>query len=458
MDWEHLLTKTRLREILGGSHSRRTPKESRTEFERDYGRTVFSTPVRRLQDKAQVFPLSQNDSVRTRLTHSMEVSSLARSFGSLVATWLRDEGEIGSDDARAIESISATCGLLHDLGNPPFGHAGEDAIREWCNSTVDVEALFGCEERLAKDFLKWDGNAQTFRLISRLQVLVDEFGLNLTCATMSAACKYVAPSDQIDETKKKHEWSKLGYFFSEDDRVTAVRDYTGTLNVRHPITFLVEASDDIVYSTVDLEDGIKKRLITWDQLEMELLDRTASCPHTKAALKLAKDTVRGFSLTGQTKDEALVQAFRTHAISRIVPTVFDTFKSSYELIMEGKYHEELTKKCSARRLIRACVDIARNHIYNCDEIHGLELRGRKIIQDLLDIFWEAARSSPDGKGFDNKSFDLLSNNYKQVFKSAMKNDGNPDHRKYYQLQLACDYISGMTDTFAMNLHKSLFNG
>lgn len=269
MNWNQLLSSRRVKGLRGEKSSTILEGDPRTEFDRDYGRTVFSTPVRRLQDKAQVFPLEEHDAVRTRLTHSLEVSSVARSLGEAAERQaVKREGS--GTKAVCIPTIAATCGLIHDLGNPPFGHAGELAIADWFRKREKEDpALFADfdpkdgkakanETQFAKDFLNFEGNAQTQRLLSRLQVLADDYGLNLTCGTLSASCKYVAASNAIDssiQAKKKH-----GYFASENDLMSKLRDEVGTADARNPITFLVEAADDIVYSTVDLEDGVKKRM------------------------------------------------------------------------------------------------------------------------------------------------------------------------------------------------------
>lgn len=221
MEWEKLLSEKRIRDIGKNDTSTNQPPDERTEHGRDYDRAIFSTPVRRMQDKTQVFPLEPNDSVRTRLTHSLEVSNIARNMARSIGNWLFEEGEIKKSQQRdSIEIIATTCGLIHDLGNPPFGHAGEKAIQEWFECQDEKDSSFfkfaskpENAERLKKDFLKFEGNAQTIRLISKLQVLADFHGLNFTCATMSAACKYIASANEI--TKSRHEKSKLGYFTSE---------------------------------------------------------------------------------------------------------------------------------------------------------------------------------------------------------------------------------------------------
>jgi dGTPase len=466
MNWNKLLNSTRVRTLYGGPDSIKSSNDPRSEFDRDYGRSVFSTPVRRLQDKAQVFPLVENDSVRTRLTHSMEVSSVARGLGAMVAKWLVEQNELKPELAPAVEVVCATCGIVHDLGNPPFGHAGEDSIAEWCNRHLNLGAILGGRVRLMEDFKGWNGNAQTIRLIGRLQVLSDEYGLNLTCATLSAACKYLAPSDNLKTGQ--HDFSKVGYFFSENDLVSKVRDAVGTGEARHPLTLLVEASDDIVYSAVDLEDGIKKRLITWDRLTEQLREKAAGCVHTTNALNLARKKI-GTMAESPAKDEKFIQAFRTYAINEATISAFEEFKKSYKQIMDGTYHGELVKECTAKALVKACKDVARDVVYCCDEILELELMGRKVIKDLMTIFWEAAEgySGKDwkGKSFAHKAYRLMSRNYRDVFEEmygkvfdpARPETSQTPEAMYHRLQLVCDYISGMTDTFAVSLHRKLSN-
>ncbi|EDY19435.1 dGTPase [Chthoniobacter flavus Ellin428] len=263
MDWKTLLCQERTRE------THRQTEERRSEIVRDHGRAVFSTPVRRLQDKAQVFPLEPIDAVRTRLTHSMEVSSVARDLAHAVAAKLFEGKIVDSQQAYEIEMIAATVGLIHDIGNPPFGHAGEKAIQDWFEEHPKVFKKFPKKsERLKKDFLKFEGNAQTIRLLAKLQILSDRSGLNLTYATLSAACKYTANSLEIGKPKNQHDRSKLGYFTSEDDLIKNIRSKTGTAGSRNPITFLAEASDDIVYSAVDVEDGVKKGVLSWGERQV----------------------------------------------------------------------------------------------------------------------------------------------------------------------------------------------
>lgn len=465
MEWKKLLSSKRVRQLYEGGPATKLDLDPRSEFERDYGRAVFSTPVRRLQDKAQVFPLERCDAVRTRLTHSMEVSAVSRGLAGAAAEWMLERSEIKAEQVPEITAIAATCGLIHDLGNPPFGHSGEVAISEWFKERSKGAGDFfdgmDGQSQFVQDFLKFDGNAQTQRLLSRLQILADDYGLNLTCATLSASCKYVARSNETDGW---HERSKHGFFASENDLIEKIRTETGTGPARNPIAYLVEASDDIVYSTVDLEDGIKKGILRWDEAE-SLLKKLAGrkYPPLTSALKNAKkkiDTANP-TLKGRARDEAMAQAFRTFAIAEAVHAALEAYKARYPQIMKGEYHGELLKGSEASGLIAACKKIGGERVYVSEETLKLELSGRKVIHDLMDLFWSAAEAynpnrKVNAKSFDTKTFNLASQNYRTVFKKGLKKAEIP--QRYCRLQLVTDHISGMTDSYACDLHKALTNG
>jgi len=475
MDWNRLLSTTRVKGLFGQSSSVPISGDLRSEFDRDYGRTVFSTPVRRLQDKAQVFPLERHDAVRTRLTHSMEVSSVARSLGDTAERFLFSYGDLKLDKQRGtLGTIAATCGLIHDLGNPPFGHSGEASIREWFKTQHEKDAKFlggfkpftdathpnPEDTQFARDFLKFEGNAQTQRLLSRLQVLADEFGLNLTSGTLSASCKYVAQSDTVD--KMQQEKKKHGFFASENDLISRIRKEVGTGGFRNPIAFLVEASDDIVYSTVDLEDGVKKGVITWKFIEDELIRRLGTHDtSTKRALDKAHEKIEPAELKPRAKEEAMAVAFRTFAIAEMVVETFKVFEKQYRDIMSGNYHRELLYDSAAGKLASACKELGGEFVYVSGETLKLELMGRKVIFDLLSCFWEAAHSYTPGKkleGFPAKAYELISTNYRQIFEKNILNAKKLSMPEdYFRMQLITDHVSGMTDSYACFLHRELMN-
>ena len=471
MIWKRLLSPKRVKGLDGEPSSVKLAEDPRSEFERDFGRSVFSTPVRRLQDKAQVFPLEQHDAIRTRLTHSLEVSSVSRSLGVAAEKVAAEKKEIEGDLLGAIPTIAATCGLIHDLGNPPFGHAGEQAICDWFAKRERFETGFfddfaqsggkkkARNTQFARDFLNFDGNAQTQRLLSRLQVLADDYGLNMTCATLSGSCKYVATSNATDpsnQATKKH-----GYFASENDLIAKIRAEVGTDASRNPIAFLVEASDDIVYSTVDLEDGIKKGCLRWHFLEEELQKRAKSDCLTRILAESHKkiDPAR---FKGPMLDEAMAVAFRTFAIAEMVVATRRVFETNYESIMNGECPHELLYQSEAGGLASACKKIGLEYVYVSPEILKLEVMGRKIISDLLDLYWEAAKEMAGANKmsrFQAKIYSLISSNYRRIFENNLTKAsqlGIPS--KYFGMQLITDQISGMTDSFAVTLHRELTNG
>ena len=481
MNWSTLLSHERHRP----TPTQRQIEERRTEIVRDYGRAVFSTPVRRLQDKAQVFPLEPIDAVRTRLTHSLEVSSIARDLAHAVAERLLNQDIINFQQAYEIETIAATVGLIHDIGNPPFGHAGEQAMQDWFADHPDVFKSFPTEqrERLENDLRNFEGNAQTIRLLAKLQILSDLSGLNLTYATLSAACKYTANSLQIGAPNGHHDRSKLGYFASEDDLIAKIREKTGTGAARNPITFLVEASDDIVYSTVDIEDGVKKGVLSWGERLVDtegrtlVNERSVQAGQIRAILDanaakigeqvladtadFAEKRIDGceLKLTGRSRDEAIVQYFRTRVIAKAVAAVVEVFFEKYEEIMAGEYHGELLDDAKPVAGLYKVLkeELGRKHVYPAKGNLRLELLGRNVIHQLMDLFYTADPAAKPRK-FPGKAFHLLSQNYRTVFFNPPIGSGDPLPLEYRRLQLITDYLCGMTDSFATNLHRELFHG
>lgn len=467
MTWSSLLNQTRRRKSVTTDH--------RTDFRRDFDRVLFSTPFRRLQDKAQVFPLESHDAIRTRLTHSLEVAVVSRGIASAVTEQLLREGKLSSESHKAneqancIEEIAATCGIIHDLGNPPFGHAGEEAIKEWFQRHLlpltaegwQYQGKTGPESQLAQDLLNFEGNAQTLRLLTKLQILANK-DLNLTYGTLSAARKYIAPSDSLDPTRQPYK--KPGYFASENNLFDEISRKTATVGVRNPITFLVESADDIVYSFVDVEDAVRKGVTTWKEVYDYFLsefDRLGANDPQHQLFKSIIDKAEAYSrlkasLVGP-RDQEFVQLFRIFAITRCVPTVAETFLTHYDEIMEGEYFVELYQDSRAATTIETAKQFVKTFVYPSGEVLKLELKGRKIIQDLMDFFNNAVADKTLKQPsrltkFPDKAFQLMSDNYKNAFVADQKNLPI----EYCRLKLVTDYISGMTDTFASRLHSEVF--
>ncbi|MHA3773779.1 dGTP triphosphohydrolase [Verrucomicrobiota bacterium sgz303538] len=462
MNWPQLLSARRIRSLLKEESFIEPIFDFRGEIEKDYGRAVFCTPVKRLQDKAQVFPLEQIDAVRTRLTHSLEVSSVAKSLCRLVSRALEEKGIVTRDQADDIETIGATCGLLHDIGNPPFGHSGEDAIRAWFEERVpkrsagpepDADSLFGKnsdpDHRFARDILNYEGNAQTIRLVSRLQVFSDRRGLNLTAATLSALCKYTSDSLSVDKATLHRK--KLGHFQSEKHIVELVQTETGTGSSRHPLAYLVEASDDICYLLGDLEDAVKKDVIRWsDVVEAFVVDGKGK--ELVGGTERFRQKCRSLH-SGKSLDECAAQHFRVGAMREFVQAVAKTFMSRHDEILSGTYSGELVAECEFGSLFQALKTFSQERIYAAKETIRLEVLGFRVIRDLLDTFSVARRDAKPNR-IEAKLYQLISHNYRSVYEEREPWEADfPD--EYRRMLLICDYICGMTDTFALRLHTQL---
>jgi dGTPase len=414
-----------------------------------------------------MFPLEPNDSVRTRLLHSLEVSSVAEDLAAQIVRDVVSKQKHGlrETDLGAIPLVAATCGLIHDIGNPPFGHAGELAIKTWFqkrfnDSETFLPSLGGTSSQMVQDFFTFEGNAQGIRIVSNTFILVDRYGLNFTAGTLSAALKYIARSNDLDESA--HEKSKPGFFASENEIIETVRTKTGTRDCRHPVTYLVEAADDMVYCSVDIEDGIRRGTVDWDDAYKALLDGSGKADIVKEAFKLATQQVEPAHLKGKERSNALAQTFRVAAITLMVIAARKTFKRRYQAIMDGEYHKELLMDdiSEAKPLIVAAKKFLRTGLYQHPDILRLEVRGRKVIHDLLDLFWEGVSSYETGdpmspKTYGGKLYLLFSANYRHDFERHLKE--RCENELYCRFHLLTDQIAGMTDTYASRLHKDLTN-
>lgn len=481
INWDKLLSTKRTRELLGGK-SCLPENDPRDEFERDYDRSIFSTPIRRLQDKTQVFPLETHDSIRTRLTHSHEVAAVSKGIAGSLRDFLSKNGVV-LDKHYQIKTIASTIGLLHDLGNPPFGHAGEEAMREWFKKKLEENDEYlkkdfnnhPNKEQMINDFLLFDGNAQTIRLLSKLQMLADFYGLNLTCGTLSALCKYTAKSNEASKKSKNKEITKLGYFTSENKLIQKLREEVGTNTARNPITYMMEAADDIVYSLVDMEDGVKKGVLKWEDITGFIDEFFKDKDETKKKsvknlIQRSKDEIdkrlkdSGADLSDNAKCEGYMQMFRTYTISDHVNAVSEAFQNNYEGIMSGNYHGELIADSRNDLLMECCKQIAKKRVIPSAPIIELEIKGRRIISDLMDLFWDGSKNAFEEThcGYEFKVYSLMSQNYKTVFSHMIKENEKLESSQqlpinYLRLQLVADYVCGMTDTFAQDLHRRISN-
>lgn len=448
-------------------------KKYRSEIESDYHRIIRSASFRRLQDKTQVFPLDKSDFVRTRLTHSLEVSSIAKFIGKQVCNQiseqkLEDHGRL--PDALKVTEILNCAGLLHDIGNPPFGHFGEFAIRAWFRKNLPIikykdKTLAEClDEQEQADLLYFEGNAQTLRIITKLHRLTGNNGMHLTSSVMDTIIKYPVNSIQSRKAylngKNKPDLlhKKIGYYKSETEQFMEIKNNTGTFGCRNPLCFILEAADDLAYTFADLEDGYKKGLYSYDAL----LDLVIQSNDIVGAELLMKSLEEGKSLVSSSEkgfDPYLHAVFSWLTKKQLfcISGVSDAFIENYDAIMNGEFCEELIARSKEGILIGALKKFAYHKVYNDSAILKLELMGNEIVSFLLDRFVNPLVLYDSGEPMSeiqDKYIDLLSRNYLNNYHMTSK--GCSDHEKLYlRLLLATDFISGMSDSYAKQLYQEL---
>lgn len=480
LEWTKLLSDKRYRK---SNSYIQDPLIVRNAFEADYDRIVGSSSVRRLQDKAQVFPLQENDVARTRLTHSIEVSAMARSLGKAVGKQLESKGDFETEMTDKLAGLLQVAGLIHDLGNPPFGHYGETVIRDWFSSWFESNPILSTHHialtpQQKNDFLYFDGNVQNLRIVTRLQTQNDTYGANFTYATLATIMKYPWASDKCSSDKKK-----FGYFYSEQNLALEVRRELGLAdNVRHPATYLLEAADDIIYMCDDIEDGVKKGYIDW-QCEFELIWSNLrkemsndSEERFKAIEKLFSDIKQkpiDPRMDQRERDIAAARNFRNFVQVFLFREAVSSFIAHYEDIMSNKLSDSFELLSSQRELTHELKSVTARNCFNCREVLSLELSGRQVINGLLDIFVPAliendGETLSDPKTYPGKLFKLISQNFIFIAlhdQKCVDSDLKPDDRSlselidnlsvYGRLQLITDFISGMTDSYAFYLYQDL---
>lgn len=444
--WKLLFEDKRFRE-----KSTTTPSDGRTPFESDYGRLISSAPIRRLQDKTQVFPLESNDYIRTRLTHSLEVSYIGGSIGQSIEMWLIQKGDMDVNQRGYLSSLLRTSGLVHDLGNPPFGHFGEEAIKDFFRHYFEQDN-HGLRDIEIADLVNFDGNVQTFRILTRLYFFGDEFSYNLTYTTLSSVVKY--PSNSLEGNKSPFTEiakKKFGYFVTETEKYKAINDHLQLHHRRCPVVYLMEAADDIAYTAADIEDGIKLGIISVDDIysvfEKSL---TGNKEEVMAFLdKLKKE----FENEPKNRESIMVQKFRIKTQQLMIEAVLDVFKDKYDLIMNGELEDELIMQSSAKD-IRLAYKKLTSMIFNSKSILKKELAGWEAIKGLLEIFVSAAESpnfKASGNCRESRLYNIISLNYRTIYERYPAYNNN----MYNRLRLIVDYISGMTDRHAITLFQEL---
>lgn len=476
LDWTKLLCGDRCRESSTKKYTSQNINDEiydhRNEFDKDYDRIVYSSSVRRLQDKAQVFPLQENDFTRTRLTHSLEASALGRSFGYAIGEWLLEEKKdfTNHKQVRELAALLQVSALIHDLGNPPFGHYGESIIRNWFKEWFETEEFRTINDKFKdkkiteeqmQDFIKFEGNAQTLRIVSKLQLMNDEYGANFTYGTLATIIKY--PWSSMDEKAKSKE--KFGFFYAEKNLIEKIEEATGVGGkLKHPVTFLLEASDDIAYLLADIEDGVKKGIIPWNSEYEKIKDNLLKKDEkTYKSMFLKLDEIKKQSIDKKIPNDDLiaVQNFKVLSQGLMFKQAVKSFKDNYEDIMTGKFDKDLLKSTKSNALKKELQELAKKYCFINQEVISLELVGDNVITGLLDRFVPSLtdiEKNLDLRSYEGKMYSLISDNFKYVCCFDQKNKKQIEFNEtsmYYRLLLITDFISGMTDSYAVNLYKKL---
>lgn len=444
------------------------PKGVRSVFQQDYDRLLFSTPVRRLADKTQVWPMDDNDGVRTRLTHSHEVANLARSIGTR-AFYSTKEAFNNVSLSETIQPILSAIGLAHDLGNPPFGHQGEAAISNWFKLRKDWiftkknkdgdDILSPVPENLWAEFTEFDGNPQTLRLLSRLQTHHERVGLDLTAATLSAVLKYSVHINHKDKTKAQSK--KGGYFESERDIVKWIRSETGLDDgQRHPLTWVMEACDDIAYSVLDVDDLLKKGILSPDDVVSTLL-RNSSISARSAVQKLKEkfNSMNGSPRRAEIVHDIKIQYLRAYMIEELINNASDNFVANVESIMDLSHEIALMDN---NPLCDALKGVAKQYGFRHPSVLRTEALGAAVIDGLMSVLWKAISEREGEKLTSHRKnararyvFALISPNYIEVAEDSIGSTKEASILRYRELRLLTDMVSGMTDTFATKLWQDI---
>ncbi|MDO4186280.1 MAG: deoxyguanosinetriphosphate triphosphohydrolase [Bacteroidales bacterium] len=434
MDWNRLISAKRF-----GLEDMHQPdyQENRSEFQRDYDRLIFSAPFRRLQNKTQVFPLPGSVFVHNRLTHSLEVSCVGRSLGNDVARGiLQRRPELRESYLPEIGSIVSAACLAHDLGNPPFGHFGERAFSTYFSEGKGLALKEQLTEAQWNDLTHFEGNANAFRLLTHQFEGRRKGGFVLTYPTLASIVKYPWSSSA---TQKK---SKFGFFTTEVESFRKIADELGIkckstaplVYARHPLVYLVEAADDICYEIMDIEDSFK----------LKLLSRAETFDLLMAFFKEERRAKIRQMLEKVTDENEQVAYLRARAIGLLTYECTQAFLQHEEEILAGEFEGELIDHISElpREAYRHCAAVAKQKIYRSRDVVDIEVAGFRIIGTLIDLMTDAVLS-PE-KAYSQLLMNRVSSQYS--IRSA---------DLFERILSVLDYISGMTDVFALDLYRKI---
>jgi len=442
MNWEQLLSLKR----FGDTHKRlrKEQDEIRLGFEVDYDRIIFSSAFRSLQDKTQVIPLSKTDFVHTRLTHSLEVSVVGRSLGRIAGKKILEKHphlkETYGYRFNDFGAIVAAAALAHDIGNPPFGHSGEKAIGEYFKNGNGKHFESQLSKKEFQDIIDFEGNANGFKLLTESREGVDG-GLRLSYATLGAFMKY--PKESLPKKPTKHiADKKFGFFQSEKKGFQEVAKELGILQTRsgedvsfsrHPLTFLVEAADDICYTIIDFEDGINLGLISEDYA-LEYL------------IKLVKDSINTNKYNSLKHKEDRLSYLRALAINTLIQDAIDVFIKNEDAILNGTFEVSLMDKSKYEAQISDIISLSVDKIYKSQEVIEKEIAGYKIISDILDVYITALIRKKEGN----------ISNYDRLILQTLPEFYQTTDRSVYQILLnSCCYVASLSDSAAVHIHNKI---
>lgn len=435
MTWDRLLSSRTTDE----ESTVKQPFEQRTQFTRDYDRLSFSGPFHRLQNKTQVFPLPGAIFVHNRLTHSLEVSCVGRSLGNDVAQSLIERNpEIQQSLLSSIGSIVSAACLAHDLGNPPFGHKGEEAISSYFINGAGQRFKTRLSPTQWNDITHFDGNANTFRLLTNHFRGRMNHNFGLTYSTLASIVKYPYSSDL------SHSASKFGFFQSEENNYREIAEELGIIQisvsplhyVRHPLVYLVEAADDICYQIMDIEDAFKLKILTQEEVEKLFLSFFTE--------DFVKDYRSRIEQSGVTDVNSCIAYLRGEVINLLEHACAQSFLQNEDTILSGEFDKSLVTSLDPVlvKAYKECAQVAKNKIYKYRDSVDVSLAGCKIITELLDAFLLAADTP--GQAYSSLLLE------KVPFQYAIDSP-----TLYGRILAVLDYLSAMTDIFAVDLHQTI---
>ncbi len=444
MRWEELFNTTRLGEEDKSSNT----GLARNEFQRDYDRIIFSTPFRRLQNKTQVLPFPNSDHVRNRLTHSLEAGSVGRSLGTIIGnamikkhTVLKEMG-VSSHDFGAV--IGAAC-ISHDIGNPPFGHAGEEAISYFFKENEGSSILGNLSNEELNDLQNFEGNAAGFRLMANSLAAQTSLkgGLGLTYLTYATFTKYPKTSLPDLRNTKISYLKKYGVFQTEIETFNQIANTLGmhpfenypTVWKRHPFAYIVEAADDICYRIVDFEDGYNLGIIPFREIESLFLSI------------LKNNWAESETKYSQIHEErSKISYLRAKVINHLISKSADVFIKNEDAILDGDFYSCLIDDIPEKEILKKIQTRSINDIYQYKSVLKIESAGFRVLPDLLDHFIHAYKNPKHPK-------------YKRIFKlippQYFKLDGKPFDSDYENILNLSLFIAGMTDKYAINLYRNI---